>query len=243
MTIMPRPGQLAVLIAAMLLSACAGKVIPVASNPDVSITQLETLPAPQSSDMLDSNRPYLIGPFDKLSVSVFGVSELQRDVQTDAEAAFSFPLVGRVNAAGKSPFDVAAEIENRLRGRYVREPDVTVNLVESVTQRVTVDGQVARPGQFPVMGKMTLMRAIANAGGLNEFANLEDVLIFRSVSGQQYVGVYNLEGIRRGNYIDPEVFANDVIVVGDSQQRRMFKDILQSAPLLTTPLIILGQQL
>ena len=65
--------------------------------------------------------------------------------------------------------------------------------------------------------------------------------MFRKVGEQQYAGLYNLEAIRRGNYPDPEIFANDLVVVGDSPQRRLFKDILQSAPLLTTPLIVLTQ--
>ena len=72
---------------------------------------------------------------------------------------------------------------------------------------------------------------------------LDDVLVFREVGGQKFVGVYNLGAIRRGNYADPEIFPNDVVVVGDSPQRRMFKDILQASPLLTTPLIILGNNL
>jgi polysaccharide biosynthesis/export protein len=63
-------------------------------------------------------------------------------------------------------------------------------------------------------------------------------VIFRTVKGQQLAALYNLKAIRRGNYQDPEVFANDVVVVGDSQARRLFKDALQFVPLLTTPLVI-----
>ena len=68
-------------------------------------------------------------------------------------------------------------------------------------------------------------------------------MIFREVSGQQYAGLYNLEAIRRGNYKDPEVFANDVVVVGDSKARRRFRDLIQVAPLLASPLVILAQNL
>jgi polysaccharide export outer membrane protein len=85
---------------------------------------------------------------------------------------------------------------------------------------------------------MTLMRAVATAKGASEFAKLDDVVIFRTVKGQQLAALYNLTAIRRGNYEDPEVFANDVVVVGDSQARRLFKDALQVVPLLMTPLII-----
>ena len=200
------------------------------------------LPAPSRSDLSAANRPYLIGPFDKLSINVFGIDELsQRVVQTDASGRISFPLIGVVEASGQTPGELADIIESRLRGRYVRDPQVTVNLEDTVSQVVTVDGQVSRPGLYPVIGRMTLMRAVATAGGAAEFAKLDDVVVFRTIGGQQLVGLYNLKAIRNGNYADPEIFANDVVVVGDSQSRKLFKDLLQIAPLLTTPLILLLQ--
>jgi polysaccharide biosynthesis/export protein len=132
-------------------------------------------------------------------------------------------------------------LARRLAGNYVRDPQVTVNLEETVSQVVTVDGQVTRPGLYPVIGRMTLMRAVANAGGTAEFARLDDVVVFRTVAGQRYAALYNLRAIRRGVYADPEIFANDIVVVGDSQARRIFRDILQAAPLITTPIIALVQ--
>ena len=93
-------------------------------------------------------------------------------------------------------------------------------------------------GLYPVIGKMTLMRAVATAEGTSEFAKLDDIVIFRTVNGQKMAALYNLKAIRRGYYDDPEIFANDVVVVGDSTARRLFKDALQIVPLLTTPLII-----
>jgi polysaccharide export outer membrane protein len=197
------------------------------------------LPAPDRTDLLSESRPYLIGPFDKLMIDVFGIEELsQKEVQTDASGRISFPLAGVIEAAGKTPAEIEDEIEARLRSRYVRDPQVTVNLKETVSQVITVDGQVKKPGLYPVIGKMTLMRAVATAEGTAEFAKLDDVVIFRTVNGQQLAALYNLKAIRRGNYSDPEVFANDVVVVGDSQARRLFRDAMQVVPLLTTPLII-----
>lgn len=79
--------------------------------------------------------------------------------------------------------------------------------------------------------------SIPLAGITAEFAKLGDVEIFRSVNGQKMRPLYNLKSIRREIYNDPEVFANDVVVVGDSQARRIFKDALQVAPTLLTPLV------
>lgn len=197
------------------------------------------LPEPTPADLSGSSRPYLIGPFDKLSINVYGIEDLTaQEVQVDASGRLSFPLTGVIEAGGRTPNDVAAIIRERLRGQYIRDPQVTVNLRETVSQVVTVDGQVREPGLYPVVGSMTLMRAVATAKGASEFAKLEDVVVFRTVGGQRYAALYNLKAIRRGTYADPEIFANDVVVVGDSPARRLFRDLVSVAPLLTAPLII-----
>ncbi len=202
------------------------------------VVQVSELPPPERSDLFEINRPYLIGPFDKLVIDVFGIEELsKKEVQTDAGGRISFPLAGIIEAAGRTPAELEQVLSERLRGRFVRNPQVTVNLQETVSQVITIDGQVKEPGLYPVIGRMTLMRAVATAKGTAEFAKLDDVVVFRTVKSQKMAALYNLKAIRRGFYDDPEVFANDVVVVGDSSARRIFKDALQIVPLLTTPLI------
>lgn len=227
--------KVTVLVAAMCVTACAGS--PPVGGPGLVVTDLGELPPPDRVDLTLTNRPYYIGAFDKLEVKVFGVEELSGEVQADASGRISIPLAGTLEAGGQTPNELAAEIERRLRGRYVKNPQVSVNLVETVSQVVTVDGEVETPGVYPVVGKLTLMRAIARAQGTGEFAALDDVVIFRTVNGQRLAAVYNLGAIRRGRYEDPEVFANDVIVVGESGTRRLFRDVLQAAPAVITPLI------
>lgn len=226
------------LILATSLSACVG-TRPLALSPDVAFAEAGNLPAPSRTDQLANTRPYLIGPFDKLTIDVFGIRELNKEVQIDASGRLSFPLIGVLEASGQTPGELANLIETRLRGDFVRDPQVTVNLEETVSQVFTVDGQVERPGLYPTVGRMTLMRAVATAGGTSEFAKLQDVIVFREVDGQRYAGLYNLEGIRRGNYADPDIYANDVIVVGDSPGRRLFRDIIAGSSLITAPLIVL----
>ncbi|HEV2815921.1 MAG TPA: polysaccharide biosynthesis/export family protein [Allosphingosinicella sp.] len=200
------------------------------------------LPPPTPALAQGPDRPYLIGPFDKVEVDVFGVPELsRREIQTDAGGRISFPLAGTIEANGLTAERLAAEIGNRLRGRYVRNPQVTVNITESVSRVVTVDGEVREPGRYPVVGRMTLMRAIASARGLSEFARQNEVVVFREVGDQQMAALYNLAAIRNGQYRDPEIFAGDIVMVGDSPGRRLFRDILQAAPLITTPIIALIQ--
>ena len=233
----------------MALAGCVKSAPPVASVPNGPVTLLAELPKPEAADVVHSSRTAFIGPFTELRVEVFDVPEMQRDIMTDGEGNFAFPLVGTVAAAGKTPDMIANEIRSRLIGRFVRDPQVTVNFKSPTSQlaiqsmSVTVDGQVNKAGSYPVVGRMTLMRAVALAGGTTEYAKLEDVVVFRDVGNKKYVGIYNLEGIRRGNYADPEIFPNDIVVVGDSPQRRMFQDILRATPALLSPIILLAREL
>ncbi len=198
---------------------------------------MSALPAPTAAEQGVQANAYLIGPFDKLNITVFGLPDLSGEWQVDASGQLSVPLAGTLVANGKTPAALATEISNGLRDRYVRSPQVTVNLREAGNRVVTVDGQVTEPGLYPVVGRMTLVRAVAAAKGLNEFAREENVVIFRSVQGQRLAGVYNLRSIREGRYDDPEIYANDVVVVGASSSRRLFRDLLALAPAILTPLV------
>jgi polysaccharide export outer membrane protein len=201
----------------------------------------ETLPAPERSDLLAADRPSLIGPLDTINVDVFGLPELSRDVQVDASGRIAMPLIGTIDARGKTADELAVGIEAALKANYVRQPNVTVNIRNSVSQVVTIDGQVMEPGLYPVTNQMTLMRAIASAKGLSEYAKQDDVVVLRTVNNRKMAGLYNIAAIRRGAYGDPPIFANDVIIVGDSPSRRLFRDVISLAPLLAAPLIAILQ--
>lgn len=236
---------IAAAVAAVVMTGCSeGPHLALPAGQYTSVQPIagsSGLPVPTRADQQPEGRPYLIGPFDKLRIEVYGIDELSRDVQADSSGQIAFPLVGVVNASGRTPQELGTEIATRLRGHHVRDPQVTVNLTESVSQVVTVDGEVHQPGQYPVVGRMTLERAIANARGTTEFARQGNVLIFRQAGGQQLVGLYNLQAIRRGLYPDPEIYPNDVIVVDEARARRLFQSLLQLAPTLTAPLIAVLQ--
>lgn len=226
---------------ALMLVGCGGSP-PLQSTSDLTVVEgSSVLPVPDRSDLVAEDRIALVGPLDTVSVDVFGVPELSREIQVDAGGRIAMPLIGTLDAGGKTAAELAGDIEKQLAGRYVRNPDVTVNLVTSVSQVVTVDGQVVEPGLYPVTNQMTLLRAIASARGLTEFAKQDDVVILRTVDGRKIAGLYNIQALRRGNYADPAVYANDIIVVGDSPQRRLFRDLVGVAPLLGAPIIALLQ--
>lgn len=226
-----------ILLLVVALTAC-GRREPLVSTARLTVVDDSSiLPPPNRADLTASDRPALIGPLDTIQVDVFNVPDLSREMQVDASGRIAMPLAGTIDARGKTAGELAAAIEQALRGRYVRNPEVTINIKSSVSQVVTVDGQVVEPGLYPVTNQMTLMRTIASAKGLSEFARQEDVVILRTVEGRKMAGLYNIGAIRRGTYDDPPIYANDVIVVGDSPQRRLFRDIVSLAPLLASPLI------
>jgi polysaccharide export outer membrane protein len=234
--------RISVILVAAVLAGCSygtqgGRV---GEAGQVQVAEMADLPAPNSVDTTASLRPFVIGPQDTLIVDVFGVEELTaREIVVDAAGRISIPLAGSVVAAGNTPEQLATLIEDRLRANYMREPQVSVNVKEAISQLFTVDGQVVQPGLYPVLGDMTLMRAVASARGLAEFAKQDDVVVLRTVNGQRYAGIYNIAAIRRGNYPDPTIFANDVVIVGDSATLRRMKDFITILPALTSPLIYL----
>lgn len=239
---MTRAFHMASIACAFALSACVNDARLGETSRPLAVIQQDELPPPTGADLVAAATPYRIGPFDKLAISVFGAPDLSGTFQVDAAGSLSMPLVGNVGAAGNTPSELAGEIETKLRGAYVRDPQVSVNLDETTSQVFTVDGQVTQPGSYPVVGNMSLMRAVATAKGASEFARLQDVVVFRTVDRKPMAALYNLAAIRRGLYPDPKIYANDVIIVGDSKARRLFQQVLQIAPLLTTPLVIALQR-
>lgn len=229
--------SLLVLPAVALLSACAGAP-PLRTSPYVQVVDATELPPPSQKD--PAGQVYRIGAFDRLVIDVQGFTELtDREFQVDTAGRLSIPIAGSMTVAGTTPDEAERRIAEGLRRADVRNPRVAVNVKESLSQFVTVDGQVTQPGNVPVVNQMTLMRAIAAAKGASEFAKLDDVVVFRKVEGQQMAALYNLGAIRRGNYGDPVLYPLDIVVVGNSPARRLFRDIISTAPLLSAPIIAL----
>lgn len=162
---------------------------------------------------------------DVLEVSVFQVPDLSRTVQVDDRGYISLPLIGEVQAAGKSVQALQRDIEAAYGRNYLQSPSVTVLVKESAARRVTVDGQVKRAGIFPLPPSATLMDAIALAGGFSDVADPAKVYVFRQVGNTRYVANYNVDDIRRGVRSSPAVYGGDVVVVFASQSRIAFQNL------------------
>ncbi|ASP29974.1 hypothetical protein CHH26_06815 [Qipengyuania flava] len=219
---------------ALALSACTtNRTYGEAS--EIEIANLDQLPAPRIENL------YVIGPQDSLEIEVVGAERLSGRYLTDGEGRVAFPLIGLVSVGGLAPSEAGDVIAAYLRGRYLVDPEVRVLPEQIPLPTVSVGGQVNKPGEYPVNGRQSLLRVVNQAGGLAEYAKLEDVLILRTVSGQRYIGAYNIQGIQRGNYPDPTIYPNDIVVVGDSPSRRRIDSILRFAPLLSTSAILIDR--
>jgi len=174
-----------------------------------------------------------ISPMDKLAINVFQVDSLSGQFQVDSAGVVSFPLIGTVEAQGKTAPELGQLIANRLGARYLQSPNVQVSILESVAQTVTVDGSVNQPGVFPLKGATTLMRAVALARGMTGDANPSRVIIFRTIKGQRMAAAFDMSAIRQAKSEDPPVYGNDIVVVDGSKTRAIFRDVLGSLPLLS----------
>lgn len=173
-----------------------------------------------------------LGSGDLLRVSVFGVSDLGGDYQIDYDGNIRFPLLGVVPAADKTPSQLADEIEYALGEKYLQDPEVLVSLIEAVGETITVDGSVSKPGIYDLRGQMTLIQAIAMAGGPSDGANPKKVVIFRQVNGQRMAAAFNLKDIREGDAVDPRVYGNDIVVMDGSGTKSRYENLWRVAPII-----------
>lgn len=228
--------HLLVAAAALTLGGCASVDRSYGTAPEYQVADMSSLPVPAAS------QAYRLGPQEVVEIAVVGAESLSGTFLTDTAGNIQYPLLGTVPVAGLSPSEASRMIANGLRGDYLKDPQVRLIPTEMPKQTISVGGEVERPGTFEVTGKMSLIRAINNAGGMGEYAKSDDVLIMRTVNGQNYVGLYNLGAIQRGNYADPDLYADDIVMVGDSPGRRRLDRIISiAAPFLSTSAVILNQ--
>lgn len=225
-----------------LAPACAGSAR-LGGAENVTVLPSSELPPSAPQPNTSPHLEYTLGAYDKLSIEFLGLPDLAlKEVMVDVNGSISVPVAGSISVIGLTPAELEQTIEARLSANYFRNPDVTVNVIEVVSHFITVDGQVRQPGQYPVAPGATLMRSVALAEGVNDNANTKDVVVFRAVDGKRYAALYNLAAIRRGRYSDPPIYANDIVMVGDAQSKRLFKDLLTAVPAILTPIVILLTQ-
>lgn len=168
---------------------------------------------------------YRIGSQDLLDIAVYGQAELTRTVRVNTRGKISLPLVGQVDAVGLTALQLENLLADRLSEAFLQSPQVTVFVKESISSRFTIEGAVSKPGVFPLQGQVTLLRAIALAGGQGALGDLSNVKLFRTLrSGEREALTFDVEKIRVGEATDPLIANDDLIVVGRSKARTALRD-------------------
>ncbi len=167
---------------------------------------------------------YRIGAQDLLEIQVFGIDELKREVRVNSRGIISLPLIGPVVLAGLTSQDAEALIASKYAKDYLQDPQVSVFIKEFTSQRITLEGAVAKPGIYPIRGDITLMQAIALAGGQGQLPDLHEVLVYRREGGEKVMHTYDLDKIRAGEVEDPSLINEDIVVVKRAPGRVVLRD-------------------
>ena len=218
-----------ILIPAVAIGSCGGGGS-LGSTLPRGATAYNVIPIKSTSQVTED---YRIGPLDALDITVLQEPELStKGTPVDAFGNVNLPLVGDVRAGGKTASELAKEVAAKFGERYLRNPQVSVVVSKPVAQKVVVQGEVAQPGVYPIEGPTTLLGALALAKGETELASLSEVAVFRTVNGQRMGAMFDVNSIRRGQAQDPEIRSNDLVIVGYSQSRRMWRDLRSFIPIL-----------
>ena len=191
-----------------------------------------TFRAPDAPQVATLESGYRISPMDTVSVKVFRMSDLSGDYQVDLTGQISMPLIGEVRAVDMTTAQLDDTLTKKFGEKYLENPDISVGIKESAKRSITVDGAVKSAGAFPAARDLSLMQAVALAGGINEDANARRVAVFRTIDGKRQAAAFDLVSIRRGQNPDPKIYPGDIIVVDGNGVKGTWKQILNGIPLL-----------
>jgi polysaccharide export outer membrane protein len=167
---------------------------------------------------------------DVLDISVFKVPDLSKSVQVSDSGTINLPLLGEVQASGKTAQEIERELTTRLGKKYLKDPQVTVYVKENKSQQVTIEGAVKAPGVYPITGKKTLLQLVATAGGVNADTYSNDIAVFRTVDGTRSSSTFDIDKIKAGKLDDPVLQKGDVVVVDTSAAKTGFQNFLKVVP-------------
>lgn len=162
---------------------------------------------------------------DMLDIKVFQADELSGKVRVESNGQISLPLIGAITVAGLTPIEVENKLKAQLGHKYLQNPQVTVFMETFTNQRVTLEGEVNKPGIYPVSGSVTLLQAIAMGEGLSSLADPSKVVLFHRVGNQTKAYNLNVDAIRSGKMRDPYIRGDDRIIIHRSDSRYWVKEV------------------
>jgi len=209
---------LLVLCAFVLLDpACTFKFVrddgtPVAPSPKTASSGSPT--APDCVDVGSSLQPGVIGPGDLLQITVYGEKELTGLYQVSPEGFIAYPFVGDLSVMGMTNFSLAERIADRLRSGFIRDPQVSVFVKEFNSRRIFVLGQVKNAGKIAIVHELSVVEAIALAGGFTNMADINNVVVTRrDASGREVRFVVDIEAMLAGKVETFRLLPDDIVFV------------------------------
>ncbi len=210
-----------------LFAQSSNAAAPTTNTSKQSTINLSATDSTQNKAIGTIEAEYKIGSQDLMEVTVFGQPDLTRTVRVNSAGDISLPLIGTIAAVGLTGQQLEQRIAASLGERYLQNPQVTVFMKEFTTLRFTVEGAVNKPGVYPLTGQMTLLRALAVAGGQGQLSDLSEVMLFRiTEKGERQTLKYDAEKVRSGEQSDPLIQNDDLVVVKRSRARTALRDSL-----------------
>ena len=194
----------------LLSGLCVAVSLGVGARPATAAQAVaETAPA-----AADEMAAYSVAPGDVLRIAVWKEPELSGDAFVRLDGMITVPLVGDVKAAGKTTEQIATEVRTRLRP-FLEMPQVTVTVSQAVSARFYVIGEVTTSGAFPLTGRITVLQALALAGGFREFAKRERIVVIRESRGERKAIPFNFRDLEAGINLDQNIVveAGDTVIV------------------------------
>ena len=157
---------------------------------------------------------YRVGAEDVLEISVWREDTLKKELLVRPDGGISYPLIGDVQAAGKTVNEIREEITKRL-DKYIPDPVVSVTILKTGSQRVYVIGKVNKPGEYPLGRYVDVMQALSMAGGLTPFADSNSIRVMRRDGDRQTIFPFEYGSVVRGQKLEENILlrTGDVVVV------------------------------
>jgi polysaccharide biosynthesis/export protein len=197
----------------LLVALCAGMF---AQSTAVPANDKPAAKGPEQSVRgAHSDSSYVIGSDDVLAINVWKEPDVSRSVTVRTDGKISLPLAGELTAGGQTPLQLEQEISKRLSS-YISEPEVTVIVQDSKSQKVNILGMVMRPGAYMLTGSTTVLDAIAMAGGFKDFAKQKAIYVLRANSdGTQQRIPFNYKDVIKGKNPEQNIklIARDTVVI------------------------------
>ena len=194
------------LAAALTLAVCT--LAPVAAK-----DKDDKKPLPQAPATL-GDAEYRLGPGDKLRIEVYKDAQLSQSVQVRPDGKITLPLVGDLEATGRTPIELRDTIAKSLQ-EYVTNPTVTVIVVEATVATAYVMGEVNHPGAVTLQAPLTVMQALAMAGGLKDFADAKNIRVLRPRASGVEALSFNYKEALKSSRAPIYLRAGDTVVVPD----------------------------